>query len=89
MSLKDNPDLLRGYIVCGCPHVNLLINIKTRDDEEDSRAPGTALYLEENRNISDQIFARACMSRPSLKMTARSYSWSKYCCCIRESLLRR
>ena len=38
-------DLLRGHIVCGCPHVNLLINVKTRDDEEYSGAPGTALYL--------------------------------------------
>ena len=51
MSARDYSDLLRGHIVRGCPHVNLLINIKTRDDEEHSGAPGTSLHLEVNINI--------------------------------------
>ena len=76
MSSRDYSDLLRGHIVCGCPHVNLLINIKTRDNEEHSGAPSSSLHLEVNRNIFyDKILTLAWMSRPSLKMTARSYSW--------------
>ena len=34
MSSRDNPDLLRGHVICCCPHVNLLIYIETRDDRE-------------------------------------------------------
>ena len=36
--------LLRRNIVCCSSHVDLLVNIQARNDEEDSRPPGTALY---------------------------------------------
>ena len=36
--------LLRRNVVGGSSHVDLLVNIQARDDEEHSRAPGTALY---------------------------------------------
>ena len=36
-------NLLRWNIIGLCPHVNLLIVINARDDEEDTRAPGSTL----------------------------------------------
>ena len=35
-------NLLRGNFKCLTPHIDLLINIKTGDDEEDSRPPGSS-----------------------------------------------
>ena len=37
------PYLLRRNIVCRSPHVNLLIHIEARDDEEHTRAPRSTL----------------------------------------------
>ena len=37
------PYLLRRNIVCRSPHVNLLIHVEARDDEEHTRAPRSTL----------------------------------------------
>ena len=36
--------LLRWDLECCSPHVNLLVNIDTRNDKEDSRPPGAARH---------------------------------------------
>ena len=54
--------LLWGNLIGSCSHVNLLINIKARDDKEDSRTAGSSCnQSSKSEDDSSLIFLEICV----------------------------